>query len=261
MIIPIWKEIGQSTHQLAKKVGQKVVEKSNNKEDKKATHTGTLDPMAEGVVIVLTGEDRFKKSNFSDWKKTYEFKMLIGVSTDTHDLLGIQNKITKDKIDLNEVEDKIKKILPKFIGKQTQIQPSFSSQRINGKSGFDLAKDGIKFENKINKIEIFDLKLISTSNISLEKIKQYLYTNIHLVKGDFRQGEIIDHWNQTLKKLNKNNLENLILVKIKAETSKKTYIRSLVRDIAADMKIFTSTFSITRTNQGAYSKSDCKYIE
>lgn len=253
MIIPIYKFVGQSTHQIAKLIGKKF--------NTKATHTGTLDPMAQGVIIVLTGEDRFKKSEFSDWKKTYEFKILIGVSTDTHDLLGLQTQLIKKEINPREVKEKIENILPKFIGKQTQVQPKFSSQRINGESAFDKAKNNIKFNPKENIIEIFNLRILKTEQISLQKLENYLNKSIKLVNGNFRQEEILKNWNQTLNKFNENNLNNLLLIKIKAVTSKKTYIRALTRDIAKQIKTPATTFSITRTNQGEYSKSSCKYID
>jgi tRNA pseudouridine55 synthase len=125
MLIPVYKPLGSSSHQLAKKVGETYGEK--------ATHTGTLDPMAEGVLVVLTGEDRFKKTEYSHWQKTYQFKVLVGFETDTHDLLGLIKNIDHKKINQPVFEKNLKS----FIGRQQQLVPKFSAQRINGQSGFD----------------------------------------------------------------------------------------------------------------------------
>lgn len=55
----------------------------------KTAHTGTLDPMAEGVIIVLLGEERYKKYELAGLKKTYEFEISFGFETDTFDGLGL----------------------------------------------------------------------------------------------------------------------------------------------------------------------------
>ncbi len=88
MIFSLWKPIGRSTHLFVKSYGDRIGER--------ITHTGSLDPMAEGVVVVLTGEDRFLKEKYSNSDKEYEFEILIGVSTDSHDLLGLINDQYKE---------------------------------------------------------------------------------------------------------------------------------------------------------------------
>ncbi len=108
MIIPVYKPLGSSTHLLAKKTGDIY--------QTKATHTGTLDPMANGVVVVLTAEDRFKKSKLANWKKTYEFEILWGATTDSHDLLGLITQTSQAPVDLKKLEE----ALHNFTGNITQ---------------------------------------------------------------------------------------------------------------------------------------------
>jgi len=193
MIIPVYKKIGESTHLLAKKIGDKF--------NSKATHTGTLDPMAEGVVIVLTAEDRFQKANFSDWKKTYQFEIMLGVDTDSLDLLGLSTKIIDEK-NVEKIQENnsdkltknLNKIIPKFIGEQTQLQPFFSAKRVDGKSQFDKAKAGEKIETVKNKINIYSLEILGNENISLVKLEKEIVEKISLIKGNFRQEKILENW-------------------------------------------------------------------
>lgn len=243
MIIPIYKPIGASSHQLAKKVG--------DQHSQKATHTGTLDPMAEGVLIVLTGEDRLKKSEYSDWKKTYEFKILVGIETDSHDLLGLTKNILNKKINIKNLE----KNISKFIGKQIQTTPVFSAQRVDGKSGFDLAKQNKPFKQQENEIEIFSLEIQKEETLSNKNLLIYIKEKIGLVKGDFRQTEVLRNWNKILKEE-----KEFQLITIEATTSKRTYIRSIVRDIGQKLNIPTTTFSINRTKNGPYGLKDCLEI-
>jgi tRNA pseudouridine(55) synthase len=257
MIIPIWKKIGQSSHLLAKKTGEELAKISGNELDKKATHTGTLDPMAEGVLVVLTGDDRFNKQELSNWDKTYEFELMLGVSTDTLDLLGLQTKLINMNIDLDEIGNKIDQILKSFLGQQVQTQPRFSAQRVSGKSAFDLAKNQVKFIANKNKINIKSLEIISSKFIDLEKIHLYLQKNIAKVVGDFRQEQILQQWQATISKLQNDQIFSLPIIKIRAQVTKKTYIRSLCRDISKALNLPGIAFSITRTENGPYSRESC----
>lgn len=240
MIIPIYKPLGASTHLLAKKAGQIY--------QAKATHTGTLDPMADGVVVVLAGEDRFKKSKLSVWKKTYKFEILWGVSTDSLDLLGLITEISAINIKCEKVE----KVLPKFIGRIDQKLPKFSAKRMDGQSYFDHAKNKKDFIQKSESIKIHSLEIKKTYTITHQQLKDKLQ-KIKSVQGNFRQEEIIDTWTQTLDKLP----TELAISKLVTTTSKKTYVRALVRDIAQELKIPATTYSLTRTHNGEYSIRDC----
>lgn len=241
MIIPVYKPIGASTHRLAKQVGKL--------HQTKATHTGTLDPMADGVVIALTGQDRFKKDELSSWKKHYKFEILWGVNTDSHDLLGLTNQISEKQIN----SEKLTKVLPKFTGKINQQLPKFSARRIDGQSYFDKAKQGKDFIPQTETVHIHNLELIQTYIIPKEKLWSDIQHKLSLIKGDFRQKKILNKWQEVLP-----NLPNqLTITKFKTTTSKRTYIRSLVRDLSQELQIPATTFSLTRTQNGNFTIKDC----
>ena len=80
-ILPLWKPKGITTHHLTRQCAQIL--------DEKCAHTGVLDPLAQGVILVLPGEHRFLKEEYTQGLKTYETRFLIGLETDSLDLLGL----------------------------------------------------------------------------------------------------------------------------------------------------------------------------
>ncbi|WP_073508277.1 tRNA pseudouridine(55) synthase TruB [Streptobacillus notomytis] len=129
---------------------------------KKIGHAGTLDPMAEGLMIVMAN-DATKFSNYlMKHSKTYYVEMELGYETNTFDLEGeVTNKIdSKIDIKLNDIENVIKK----YIGKFKQIPPMFSAIKKNGVKLYDLARKGIEIELEGREIEITNIYDISFSS-------------------------------------------------------------------------------------------------
>ena len=79
-IIPLWKPVGISTHHFTRQCAQIL--------QVKCAHTGVLDPFAQGVILVLPGEHRFLKEEFTQGLKTYQTRFILGLQTDSLDLLG-----------------------------------------------------------------------------------------------------------------------------------------------------------------------------
>lgn len=260
MILPVWKKIGGSTHILAQRIGKLVAKNTGNPEHLKATHTGTLDPMAEGVVIVLTGEDRLRKSEYSQDLKTYEFEIIFGVSTDSHDLLGLTQEITEHQLDIEKMFQLVLKELPHFLGKQKQVQPAFSAQRVEGKSGFDLATENKTFNQTINDIEIHSIVVQKKSEVLLNAFEKKLIEKINLIEGDFRQSEILARWKKTIKKLGENSIVKLPILTLQATVSKRTYIRAITRDLSKKIGVPVTTLSIVRTINSGFDKKSCQNL-
>ena len=251
MIIPVFKPLGASSHQLAASIGKARGEK--------ATHTGTLDPMAEGVLVVLTGEDRFKKSELADTKKTYDFSMLIGVSTDSHDLLGLSTKIADKLASLEEIVERMTTILPDFTGQQTQEQPLFSAGRKDGKSLFEFGAEGQEVDTlPTNTITISSLDILTVQVLPLAQIEREITQKIACVTGNFRQEAILSDWKKTLKTLKSNAITQLPHITFRTTVSKRTYIRGIVRDLAKKLDIAATTFTLNRIQNGPYTLADCK---
>lgn len=245
MIIPLYKPVGASTHQLASELGRRVSEK--------ATHTGTLDPMADGVVIVLTGRDRFQKQTLSDNWKVYEVRLLIGVRTDTDDILGIVTQFLpgeyKNALTLMGLAR------PSLLGKiELPIHP-FSAKRSKGSSYFNLSKSGEVFTPVTETVTIQEIALGNFSSSSNSRLLVEIQDKIKLVKGEFRQPLIIDTWQKNLLQINK--VGEFSLVTLKVTCSKRTYVRSLVRELSKKTSLPLTVCSLTRTHNGPYSIKDC----
>lgn len=252
MIKTIYQPQGVSSHLLARDFGKSRGEK--------ATHTGTLDPMAEGVMVILTGDDRFKKQELSDVKKTYQFEILWGINTDSLDLLGL---ITDQNLEsvaskLTQIEN-LEKYLGKYLGELKQKLPKFSAKRVKGESAFDFAKRGEEMEDHFRDVEIFETKVLSLDQINVVELEKIIFTKVNNVKGDFRQTEIISGWKAFFKNISKDSQEATFYIsKCEVTASKRTYVRAIVRDIAEDIGIPATTFSIIRTVNGPYTVKDCE---
>lgn len=210
----------------------------------KMTYAGRLDPMAEGLLLCLVGDECKNKDKYLACDKEYVFEILIGFSTDTHDLLGL---VTSRNAKTEAIKkEELKRYLKGFVGRSVQAYPAYSSKTIGGKQLHFLARRGeIKTEQlpKI-KIEIFKLDLMSRREVAGRILLEKILKKIDLVSGDFRQGTIKKTWR---KKLSNRKTDRFAIFKLKMKCSSGTYVRGLVRDLSCQMKVPMCVFSIKRT--------------
>jgi len=122
----------------------------------KVGHLGTLDPMATGILLVTVGKATKLFDIMQEKQKTYLATFEFGYETDSLDATGITQK-TSNVIPTRE---QIEAVLPKFMGKISQIPPLFSAKSVNGVRAYDLARRGETFELKPKQVEVFDIKII-----------------------------------------------------------------------------------------------------
>ena len=126
---------------------------------RKIGHAGTLDPMAEGLLILGIGKEATKKlSKFLKLDKEYLAKIRLGAQSTTFDKEG---KIFLKRVKKIPTEDEIKKILKNFLGKIEQIPPAFSAKKVKGKKLYQLARKGIRVKIKPQKVEIKNIELLN----------------------------------------------------------------------------------------------------
>lgn len=133
----------------------------------KVGHTGTLDPMATGVLPLLIGKGTLCSKYLINHDKIYNVKLQLGIKTDTADSEGNiieQKEVKEEKLSQNAVE----KTLNDFIGKQEQIPPMYSAIKVNGKKLYEYARAGEEIERNKRKIEIFKIELISYKDDEIE---------------------------------------------------------------------------------------------
>lgn len=131
--------------------------------EKRVGHTGTLDPMATGVLPILIGRATVLSQYLIDADKSYSATVKLGITTDTCDITG--NVISQREVDGN-IE--IGSVLEKFKGKQMQTPPMFSAIKQNGVRMYELARKGETVEIPAREIEVFSLEQTSVISNQFE---------------------------------------------------------------------------------------------
>lgn len=127
---------------------------------KKVGHAGTLDPFADGLLIIGVGSSTKLLKHFVGLDKKYRATLHLGVTSDTYDRTGIiQTKKLKNK----KTKEHIEKALIDFVGKQQQIPPMYSAKKIKGKKLYELARKGKEIKRDPITIELFSLELVEYS--------------------------------------------------------------------------------------------------
>lgn len=124
---------------------------------KKIGHTGTLDPIATGVLVVCIGKYTKLVSEITGYDKEYIAEIKLGIKTDTQDITG--NIIEAKPFTVNK--EQIKEVLSSFLGKNMQTVPLYSAVKINGKKLYEYARKQEKVELPQREIEIKSIELLS----------------------------------------------------------------------------------------------------
>ena len=129
----------------------------------KAGHTGTLDPMATGLLPVCLGEATKYSQDLLDADKAYLAQLRFGIQTDTGDAQGqiIAEKSTAEVVDNAMAKTLIDAILPHFIGDIQQVPPMYSALKRDGKPLYEYARSGIEIEREARRIKIYSIKLLN----------------------------------------------------------------------------------------------------
>ena len=157
MILNLHKPVGWTSFDVVKKVRSVIKEK-------KVGHGGTLDPFAEGVLIIGTGKDTKKLTSITGADKTYKARICLGEITDTLDTEG-QVIEAKPVPEINM--DDIHKVLDSFLGTSCQIPPMFSAKKVNGQRLYKLARKNIEVKREPININIKSIDLLNYLDCSL----------------------------------------------------------------------------------------------
>ncbi|MFC1775263.1 hypothetical protein ACFLY0_00165 [Patescibacteria group bacterium] len=245
---------------LNKKIGQtplEVIEEYKSKhpkyKDVKMAYAGRLDPMAEGKLLIVIGEECKNLKQYLDLDKEYVFEILIGFKSDSQDVLGLAEArpaaATPQKSDIQEAAKK-------FTGRLTIPYPIFSSKTVQGKPLFLWT-----LENKLNEIEIptrnveiYKLKFLGQKKIKKDKLQKEIFKKINSIKevteeskllgADFRREETRARWNEIFDEAEQ---EKYQILKFKCRCSSGTYMRVLAEKIAAELGEHGLAYSIKRT--------------
>ena len=133
---------------------------------KKVGHTGTLDPLATGVLVVCVEKATKLVQYLTCENKIYEVQMKLGIKSDTGDITGniieTDDNISEKLSELNL--EKVNETLNTFLGAQKQIPPMYSAIKVNGKKLYEYAREGVEIEREERDIEIHSIENVSFEN-------------------------------------------------------------------------------------------------
>jgi tRNA pseudouridine55 synthase len=141
----------------------------------KVGHTGTLDPFATGLMILLSGKFTRRADEFSKLDKVYEATIHLGATSTTGDPEG---EITKTPVLQDLVLQRVEEALQKFVGKITQTPPIYSAIKVGGERAYKLARKGKTPEIPPRQVEVYSIQL-------LEYVYPILKIRAHVSSGTY----------------------------------------------------------------------------
>ena len=162
-IILVDKPAGISSFGIVAKIRRELKEEFGHKI--KVGHTGTLDPFATGLLILLSGKMTKKSNEFLKLDKIYEADLKLGFTSTTGDPEG---EIQQYSDNLCPQRDAVESVLNSFIGTITQTPPRFSAIKINGERAYKLARKGADFEIPSREVEIYSIEILDYSYPTLK---------------------------------------------------------------------------------------------
>jgi len=250
MPIPIYKQSGETSLDAIKRFQSARTDLA----DARLSFAGRLDPLAEGVLVVLVNEenDAGRREAFLKTDKEYEFEVLFGFETDTYDILGLIQEV--GGIEVEGVESQ----LSKFSGTFMQKFPPFSSKHVKGKSMIEWAFLGRMDEIEVpeKEVSVSGIELIEMKNITGAVLLENIVSKIEKVPDTFRTQQIIPNWREVLGARGE---EIFTIAKIKIACSTGTYMRTIAHDLGKVLGTFGCTYSIKRIQSGEYAIENCEF--
>lgn len=195
------------------------------KKFKKVGHTGTLDPLATGVLVVVTDTDTKRQDVIMKTNKEYLAEIAFGAFTPTYDL-EIEPEFTQSAPKLEHIQNKLPSALTKYIGKIQQTVPPYSAKKVDGKELYKSARKGT-----------INLDNLPTKEVEISSI------------------DLLDIY---MKELAGNSIPH---AKLKIKCSPGTYIRSLANDLGKDLETKAVLSSLVRTKVGKYSLENSRSLD
>lgn len=193
--------------------------------ERRVGHTGTLDPFATGVLIVLVGRATRLAQFLSSSVKEYEAVIRLGFATDTGDVTGKPLTAVAEKINPWRKEE-IQEALETLRGEIEQVPPMYSAKKLGGKKLYELARRGEEVERKAVRVTIHSLELID---------------------------EVSDSFPQ--------NIDGTTDIQVRVACSAGTYVRTLAEDFGKRIGVGAHVAELQRTKAGSFALRDATTLE
>ncbi len=243
------------------------------------TYAGRLDPLAEGLLILLAGDECMKKDEYTKLPKEYEVEVLFGFATDTYDVLGLAESERENTVsgslaqddgpsrakiqqnfmcaDGNSILSELSKVVEKFTGVYDQKYPPYSSRTVNGKPLWQWAREGklanldlgSQIEIPSHKVQVSNIEIKAIKEISGKTLHKKINEMIESVNGDFRQKEILEKWNEVFT--GKDD-EVYQIATLTISCGSGTYVRVIAHDIGTALGVPALALHIKRTKIGDF---------
>lgn len=209
----------------------------------KLGHAGRLDPLAEGLLVVLVDDENKRSRELRAQPKTYAVDVLFGVATDSYDSLGLVAEVREGVTVSPEALDAA---AARFVGTFAQRCPPFSQARVGGRSLIAWGHAGVAVEPPSIARTVTAITRDRLWRSDLDALCDEAARRVGLVRGDFRQGAIADRWRAVSRRG-----VALPLASVTVDCSSGTYMRALAHDLGASLGVPAMAWRIRRTRAGS----------
>ena len=249
-VIAIYKKIGETPLEALTRLRQSVQEYK----EETLSYAGRLDPMASGVMLVLSGDANKEREKYLNLNKDYSAEILFGVATDTYDTLGLVAQLTDESFDAEDIKEKLSAKIKEVKGTFSQKYPEYSSKPVDGQPLFMHARAGKRVSVPSHDVTVYDAELTTLKTIDKAELFSRIERQVNDVKGDFRQADIISMWKE---KLEQTSVKEFVVAEVDLSVSSGFYVRQYAHDMGEMLGVPACALSILRTRVGEWSVGDC----
>jgi tRNA pseudouridine55 synthase len=206
-------------------------------------HAGRLDPLAEGLLTVLVGDENRAVHALRTQDKTYELDVLLGVASDSFDALGL----VADPVDAPVAAGAVAAACAALEGAYLQRYPPYSQARVGGASLIALSRAGAAVERPSAPRVLHTVELLGLGATDAAAAAARAVHRVGLVRGDFRQELIADRWRAAALAAPG---ARLTVASLRVRCSAGTYMRALAADLGAALGAPAIAWKIRRTAAG-----------
>lgn len=245
-VLPVNKPSGMSSHDVVSWARRETG-------IRKIGHAGTLDPLADGLLILLIGRDATKQQDsFMGQPKVYEGTVIFGVSSESEDAEGpLQLSSQLEDLDTLNAE-KVSAAFEKFIGTTEQVPPLYSAIQVDGKRLYKVARSGAASEVVIptRSITIDKIDLLNFIPLSVDANPENITELLRATPPENLKHRERYQWYANRS----HEIQQLLpTARIRVHCQKGVYIRSLARDLGVALNTVAFLGNLTRTHIGEYS--------
>ncbi len=233
------------------------VSSSGSSQSVRRSYAGRLDPMAEGLLLVLEGSQCALQEQMQHHDKSYAWELLLGLSSDSYDILGLGVAApiglcsSAHQMDARVLQ--AQQLLQCCPGPRWQSYPPFSSARVRGHPLFWWAQQGRLDEIVVPRVQVIvhACRVAHVRWIAAADVLRQMIDRIRLVSGDgFRQEQIIQRWKELLTPMAEQQV-TFPIISVVSYVSSGTYIRALAHDIGNQVQCGGLAWRICRTSLGS----------